>query len=290
MKRVLLIGSNGLLGASLVKRLKPQYKLITVTRVSENSDYNVDMTSTNGCINLLSEIKPDIIINLAALTNVDMCEDNINLAYNVNTKIAENIALYSNQSCSSFVVHISTDHIYDAENSKECDVIIHNSYAMTKYCAEKSFNLNNATILRTNFFGKSFSQTSEGLCDSIYNLAMSGQKLKLFSDVYFSPLSINTLCDVILTCLDKKIGGVFNVGSKEGLSKEIFLKEFLKLSGVSNILYQSISVDEIEFKTARPKDMRMNVNLFEKTFNYKLPKLINEIESAANEFKKYSIK
>jgi dTDP-4-dehydrorhamnose reductase len=115
-------------------------------------------------------------------------------------------------------------------------------------------------------------------------MAKEGKELKLFHDVYFSPLSIQTLCDVICTCLNKKLPGVYNVGAKSGMSKELFLKKFLKLAGLAELKYASVSVDDMNFKTPRPKDMRMNVSLFEQTFNYKLPKLINEIESVANEF------
>lgn len=284
MKRILIIGSNGLLGTSLVRVLRPFYELITVTRKSPDSDYNIDMSSGINSARLLSEVQPDFIINLAALTNIDICERDVNLAYMVNTKIAENIALYSNNN-TVFVVHISTDHIYDAENSSENEVVIYNSYAMTKYCAEKSFISDNAVILRTNFFGKSLSQASKGLCDSIYELAAAGKELKLFKDVYFSPLSINTLCDVIVVCLEKQISGVFNVGSKEGMSKELFLKSFLEMSCINNFKYQAVSVDEVDFITSRPKDMRMDVSSFERNFNYKLPKLINEITNVAYEFK-----
>ncbi|MBE8233729.1 MAG: sugar nucleotide-binding protein [Endozoicomonadaceae bacterium] len=290
MKRVLLIGSNGLLGSTLVKYLEPYFELITVTRTSLKSDYNLDMTSNKVSSKLFHEVNPDFIINLAALTDLDVCEKDINLAYKVNTKVAENIANYSNSHSKIFVVNVSTDHLYDAKESTEEDVVIYNNYAMTKYCAEKSYKLDNAVILRTNFFGKSLSEKSKGLCDSIYNSAYSGNELKLFNDVFFSPLSINTLCDVILTCLTKKISGTFNVGSKDGLSKEVFLKSFLKLAGLDNIEYKSISVQEIAFNTLRPKDMRMNVSLFEKKYCYNLPKLINEIESVANEFKKTFIK
>lgn len=286
MKNLLLIGSNGLLGTSLVKKLQSEFNLITVTRISSNSDYNVDMTSTIKSRDLFSETKPDFIVNLAALTNVDLCESDIFLAYKVNTKIAENIATYSNLNKNVFVVHISTDHIYNAENSSEEDVVICNNYAMTKYCAEKSFMSNNSIVLRTNFFGKSSSESAEGLCNSIYNKSINGADLNLFNDVYFSPLSINSLCDVINICLHKKISGVFNVGSKGGMSKETFLITFLKMCGLKDIRYQSISVDELNMKTVRPKDMRMDVSLFEKAFNYELPILINEIESVAHEFKK----
>lgn len=285
MKKVLVIGSSGLLGSSLVKSLAPLFSVITVTRTSSDSDYNLDMTSKKRSADLLLEVNPDFIVNLAALTNVDVCEDDINLAYNVNTKIAENIAEYSNDRLDTFVVHISTDHVYDEENSSEDDVVILNSYAMTKYCAEKSFKSGNAVILRTNFFGKSLSHMSEGLCNSIFSSAVAGAELKLFNDVYFSPLSINTLCDVILLCLEKRFSGVFNAGSKEGMSKEMFLKNFLELSGLKNIKYESISVDEMGFNTLRPKDMRMDVSVYEEVFDFKFPKLINEIESVANEFK-----
>ncbi len=285
MKRVLLIGSNGLLGSSLFKYLAPDYDVVTVTRKSDSSDFQVDMASKKKSDLLLSNIKPDFIINLAALTNVQLCEDNISLAYQVNTKIAENIAKYCESNC-TVVIHISTDHFYNRENSSEDDVDICNNYAMTKYCAEKSFKNENAVILRTNFFGKSLSSSSEGLCNNIYNQVKKGTSLKFFNDVYFSPVSILTLCEVISLCLRKKIPGVYNVGSNDGMSKEDFLFNFLTKSGVKNFDYKSISIDNVNLSTPRPKDMRMNVSLFERTYNYKLPTLINEIEKVANEFKK----
>jgi dTDP-4-dehydrorhamnose reductase len=69
------------------------------------------------------------------------------------------------------------------------------------------------------------------------------------------------------------------------MSKEKFLKLFLIESGIDDFKYKSISVDDLALRTARPKDMRMNVSLFERVFDYKLPNLSNEIMSVANEFK-----
>ncbi|PSU50929.1 hypothetical protein C9J12_02890 [Photobacterium frigidiphilum] len=284
MKKVVIVGSNGLLGSSLLKVLADKYEVTTITRKSEHSDYQVDMTSLNLSQSVLSDISPDFIINLAALTNVDTCECDINLAYLVNTKIAENIACFSKKH-NTFIIHISTDHLYNQNNATEQDVEICNSYAMTKYCAERSYNPNNSIVLRTNFFGKSHSESSLGLCNTIYKQAQEGIELKLFNDVYFSPLSIITLCDVINVCLRERIPGVFNVGSKNGMSKEQFLRYFLIKAGVENLKYKSISVDDVCLKTPRPKDMRMNVSLFERTYKYNLPKLMIEIENVANEFK-----
>ncbi|KMV28511.1 hypothetical protein AB733_23370 [Photobacterium swingsii] len=284
MKRVLIVGSSGLLGSSLTSYLTSQYDVKTVTSSSSESDFKVDMSYQDSCLSLLNEIAPDFIINLAAYTNVDGCESNIEKAYRVNTKITENIAKHCKENKSVFVIHISTDHFYDEFKSNEGMVKVYNSYALTKYSAELSCVSKQTTILRTNFFGRSFSLVSSGLCDSIYESTRNGKELNLFSDVYFSPLSINTLCEIIELSLRKKYPGVYNVGSKDGMSKQDFLLEFLNRCGFRDIKYKSVCVDSMNFKVKRPKDMRMDVTLFEKKFEYILPSLIDEIKSVANDY------
>jgi dTDP-4-dehydrorhamnose reductase len=286
MEKLLLIGSSGLLGSSLLEDLSPLYKVFTVTRTSKESDFQCDMSDKCASQNLLSDILPDIIINLAALTDVDGCEKDLSFAYQVNTKIAENISYYANANANAiFIIHISTDHFYNKNNSKECDVEILNNYAMTKYCAEKVFSSDNSVILRTNFFGKSKSHNSLGLCDSIYNRVKEKLPLKLFNDVFFSPLSIPSLCDVIVLCLSKKIPGLYNAGSKKGMSKKEFLIKFLDNVGFSDIDFKSISIDDLNLATPRPKDMRMDVSHFETVYQYSLPLLEDEIKRVSNEFK-----
>ncbi|WP_373958839.1 sugar nucleotide-binding protein [Vibrio gigantis] len=285
MKRVLIVGSSGLLGSSLTNYLASRYDVKTVTSSSSNSDFKVDMSNQQPCLDLLSEVDPDFIINLAAYTDVDGCESNIEKAYRINSKIAENIADYCRLNNQAFVVHISTDHFYDEEQSDENKVRIYNSYAMTKYSAELSYIPDQTTILRTNFFGRSSSSISLGLCDSIYKLACSGKELNLFNNVYFSPVSINTLCSIIELSLRKKLPGIYNVGSKKGMSKQDFLLEFLRKCGIEEIKYKSVNVELMNFPVRRPKDMRMDVTLFERKFEYILPTLIEEIESVANEYK-----
>lgn len=285
MESILIVGSSGLLGSSLVKALEGRFSVKTLTRTSEGSDFSLDMSNSVAALNILRKVKPNYIINLAALTDVDKCEADIESAYLINTRIAENIALYNGENKDCYTIHISTDHFYNKKNSNESMVEIYNSYAMTKYCAEQSLCLDNVTILRTNFFGKSRSNSSLGLCDSIYKIAKDNGKLKLFNDVYFSPLSIDRLCQIIELCIKKKKPGIFNVGSKEGMSKEEFLKIFLRKCGFYNLDFESVSVDTMNLKVKRPKDMRMDVALFENTFNYELPFLLEEIEGVAHEFR-----
>jgi dTDP-4-dehydrorhamnose reductase len=285
MKSLLLIGANGLLGTSLQKTLSKQFDVKTLTRKSNTSMYQVDMSSSHDCTGLLKRVQPDIIVNLAALTDVELCERNIELAYRVNTKITENIGEYTRDNKDVFLIHISTDQVYDANNSYENDIVIRNVYALTKYCGEKGLPAANSMILRTNFFGKSRSIKSEGLCDFMHKLARQGDEITLYNNVYFSPVSIDTLCNIICLCATRQIPGVFNIGSNSGMSKGDFLMYFLKASGLKNFKYKYVPVESGKNKTQRPKDMRMNVKRFETTFDYKLPELISEIESVSDEFK-----
>lgn len=278
--KALVVGAGGLLGTGLAPVLTQKgYEVITVSRASKGVDINTDMSDPLACARVVESVAPDVIVNLAAITDVDLCESNIELAFKVHVQLSENLARCAN---GAHIVHVSTDHFYDMCLSRECDVVIRNNYAMTKYCAEKAFD-ESCTILRTNFFGKD--TLGRGFCEGILRLVNSGEVLNLFHDVYFSPVSIALLCDVISACLQERVAGVFNVGSIDGMSKADFILEFLRLMGRDNFPYRKISVDDFGLKTTRPKDMRMCVEKIERRCGIKMPSLREEIERVSYEYK-----
>lgn len=284
MEKVVVVGASGLLGSSLCNHLKNNgFKVVTVARNSITCDYRIKANISSELDKVLEIENPDYIVNLAALTNVDKCEEDYPLAEDSNSEIPKNIA--HSEFSRAFVIHISTDHIYDKPNSKEEDIILLNNYAKSKLQGEYQCDMARTVVLRTNFFGRSQSDNSSSLCDEIYNKVKRGDHLKLFNDVFFSPVSIKTLCHVILTCIDRKITGIYNVGSKGGMSKELFLKTFLNKVGFRDFLYESVSVDSLDLDVTRPKDMTMDVSLFEKVYGFDLPLLLDEIESVADEFR-----
>ena len=124
------------------------------------------------------------------------------------------------------LIHISTDHVYDSlYPNKESDIIIRNYYALTKYTGELACASKYTTILRTNFVGRSNALHRESLTDWVYKSLINKQQVEVLSDVYFNPVSINTLCKVIQISIEnKEKSGVYNVGSvsKEGVSKAVF--------------------------------------------------------------------
>lgn len=114
------------------------------------------------------------------------------------------------------------------------------------------------------------------------------KKIYLFNDVFFNPLrleSLNKIFEKILN--DKKLflkKGIYNLGSKNSLSKEKFAKNFTKFLYLKYKDFVSTNVNSF-LKTKRSKNMAMNCKKFEKSFQITLPKLNDEI---LKEFKNYS--
>ena len=108
--KILITGSNGMLGHDLIEVLNNNHELILTTSKS------LDITDKDHVISFIQENNPDIVINSAAYTDVDGCEENQETAFSVNGDGVKNIAL----GCSEIncpLVHISTDYIFNGENT-----------------------------------------------------------------------------------------------------------------------------------------------------------------------------
>ncbi|WP_435274813.1 SDR family oxidoreductase [Psychrobium sp. nBUS_13] len=275
-KKVLLCGGTGMLGSTLYKELKSRYE----TRVHGNqksSHCSADLTSFEQVELLLNEENPDIIINLVALTNVDECQSNLNLAYSLNVKVPQNLASWARKN-NRKLIQISTDHIYNKKESLEQEVEIVNNYALTKLAGEAPVLAIGGVVLRTNFFGKSGVAGRESFSDWLISSFNCKVPIKLFSDVYFNPLSMKTLSESISIVLDNIVPGVYNVGSRDGTSKDIFARMIAKEAGLDHCFAKSTKFASMDLKAPRPLDMRMDVSKFENTYGVELPTLESEIK------------
>lgn len=235
----------------------------------------------------IRSIKPDAVINLAALTNVDECESNSRSAYIANALTANNLtkAIRSNTPKAK-LIHLSTDQVYDGIGPHcEEDTMPVNVYALTKLLGEKFIVGVNHCILRVNMFGRSQHPLRASFADWVVQSAASNTKRFLFEDVYISPLSINTLSKMINVVLVQGTQGLFNLGSKEGKSKyEIGIRLSSEL-GYNNHWATPGKVADTKLQARRPNDMRMDVAAFERSTGVALPTLESEIEAVAREFK-----
>ncbi len=288
MKLILVVGGDGLLGSTLVPILKSKgYSVQIVSRTGRSNVHNVDFSDAGLVPEFLDTIKPDVIINLAGLTDVDFCEASPNMSYRANVRVVENIVHWvKSRDSKCHLIHISTDHVYDGNgNHTEEDVTITNYYAFSKFAGELAALLIPSTIFRTNFFGKSFCSRRRSLSDWLYTSLKNGESIQVFDDVLFNPLSMDTLCEFLLMAIEKKTAGLFNLGSRDGFSKADFAFYFSRILKFDSHKMKRTTTDKVNFlKIYRPKRMLMDCSKFEKEFNIVLPKLEDEITKVVRRY------
>ena len=194
-KRILITGGSGILGTNwgCIKRhtwdvtLGIHVNLVALANVNTAHINLEDIESLGEEINALN---PDLVVHAAAMTNVDQCEMNYDLAKHINADLAGNIALVTAKN-NIPLIYISTDQIFAGDKSyySEAEKVSPlNNYGKSKALGElKVLSVNkDALIVRTNFFGWG-SIRRQSFTDWLILGLRSGRELTMFEDVFFYP-------------------------------------------------------------------------------------------------------
>jgi dTDP-4-dehydrorhamnose reductase len=285
--KIILLGADGLLGSSLkLFLLNKNYEIITVGR-SISSDHILDLLNTNALTNLINQTLPTCIINLVALTNVDNCEVDVSTAMRSNGLVPGSIsdAINKSQNPEIHFIHISTDQVYIGDGGHQEDRVCPvNVYGLSKLTGELMIKNSKSTILRTNFFGKSICKSRTSFSDWAYKSIYQLEPITLFKNILFNPLHISTICKYIDLIMERKVFGVFNLGSKNGISKAEFVLAF-----ISGLGYKLNNVSIVDYSVncsiaKRPLNMTTNVSKFESALQIELPNIYSEIDLAILEY------
>lgn len=186
MMKVLILGANGMLGYDLIKVFSKNksYKIFT------SSKEDLDITNKKGVQDKITNLKPDIVINAAAYTDVDGCETNKKLCMEVNGRAVGYIA----QACKaqdSILVHFSTDYVFNGkkkqgykEDEKQIDPI--NVYGQSKAEGEKELqkHTDKFYLIRTSWL---YGKNGKNFVDTMLNLAKKRDRLKVVADQHGKP-------------------------------------------------------------------------------------------------------
>lgn len=283
--KVLITGASGLLGANLLEYLSPSYKLYGsyFQHKIENENiqtFKLNIRNKEKVTRWIKEIRPDYVIHTAALTEVDACEDNRNLAYQVNVQGTENI-LSATADIGAHLTYISTDAVFGGKkgdyNEKDAPNPV-NYYGQTKLQAEgpiKSYD--RGLVLRINLYGWN-AQSKLSLAEWIIRNLKQKKKLTLFKDVTFNPLYVQTIAKVIQILLEKNQTGLFHVGASDIMSKLEFGRKIGKIFSLQQNTINPTSVEEKDFLATRPKNTTLCVSRIEGTLSKSMPKIAEGIE------------
>jgi dTDP-4-dehydrorhamnose reductase len=287
MANVLVTGATGLLGSSLVPFLQERGHQVTRLGHTQPADLNADLSSYDQTVHALDQAKPGVIINLTALTNVDRCETHPHEAYLLNVKPVENLSIWMQAAgYPCHLIQISSDQVYDGLGPHaEGKVTIRNHYAMSKLAGELAAANVSSTTLRTNFVGRSHCEGRTSFTDWLYDALRNGTPINVFNDVMFSPLALGSLCDCIERAIFYRPLGVFNLGSRDGMSKADFAFAFADAKGLPTSKLVRGNIRAVASMAARrPTDMRMKCEKLELSMRLRLPRLIDEIQTLAQDY------
>ncbi len=263
--KIFITGISGLLGLNLALQLRDKHEISGCyhthpVQLDSVNALQLDLLDIEHTNKLLHQLRPDVVIHTVGLTSVEGCESDPVLAHKLNVEATQHIAEAS-RTMKFKLVHISTDHLFDGASAwrrEEDTPNPLNVYARTKLKAEETVleSSDDALVIRTNFYGWGTSVRSS-FSDWIYQSLEKGQQLRMFSDVFFTPILINDLSNLILQLVNKGAAGIYNVAGRERLSKYDFAVKLADAFNCPSENIHSISVKEFPFKAQRPKDMSL---------------------------------
>ena len=245
--KILITGSDGMLGHDLADVLKGKHELILTTSKT------LDITDKNHVIDFVSSQKPDMLINAAAYTDVDGCEKNQELAYSVNGEGVRNLA----RACKKIgcgLVHISTDYVFNGENTRpwveddETGPI--SVYGKSKLEGEKAICeiLDKYFILRTAWLygvnGRNFPKT-------MLELAENHSKITVVYDEVGTPTYTLDLAQAISKLIETDCYGIYHLTNSGSCSWCEFARYIFEIAG-ADVEVVPVTADEFARPAPRP--------------------------------------
>jgi dTDP-4-dehydrorhamnose reductase len=229
--KILVTGSNGLLGQKLTELLEndPSVTLIATARgksvlpITKGEFHNLDITDGQAVDDVFARTRPDVVINTAAMTQVDQCETEREACWTANVTSVENLVAACTK-YSTHLVHVSTDFIFDGtrgpldENEKPNPV---NYYGESKLAAEEVVKKSKAgwSILRTVLvFGITRDMSRSNIVLWVKNSLEQGKNIQVVNDQWRTPTLAEDLAQGCYLAAKKKATGIYNISGKDFLT------------------------------------------------------------------------
>jgi dTDP-4-dehydrorhamnose reductase len=230
MTRILVTGVSGLLGINLAHEMMRTYDIVGVDRGKlVNAPFkiwNADLLDSGALDAILNSVRPNWLINCAALANLDDCENVPYLARALNTDLPAQMAKACRSRGVSFA-HISTDAVFDGEKdgfyTEEDSPNPRGVYSQTKLDGERAVldENKNAIVARVNFYGWSLSG-KRSLAEFFHHNLTTNKSMSGFTDVIFCPMFVNHTVRTLIKMLEKNLSGLYHLVGTQAMSKYQF--------------------------------------------------------------------
>jgi len=263
MKRLLLTGSNGVLGTKLLADLSSEYDVLATSTGRDqnhtlvNHNYQtLDITHEDRVKEIIKAFSPEIIIHTAAYTNVDGAEREREKCYQVNVEGTRFLAEAAVE-CDAKLVFLSTDYVFDGESGPYLEEDSPHPvgwYGQTKYEAERivSALLSTALICRTTVLYGIAPHLRTTFVPWLVRELGSGKAVNIVTDQWNNPTLAEDLSGMIGALIQSDQSGLFNTMGASYLSRLDFAVEIADYFSLPKYLVQPITTDSLHQAARRP--------------------------------------
>jgi dTDP-4-dehydrorhamnose reductase len=265
--KILITGANGLLGQHLIKQLlDKQYTVIATSKGTSRlsfdhherySYHQLDVTDGPMVNNMLLQFRPDIILHAAAMTQVDMCEENKIDCWNVNVT-ATRFLLDAAREINARFIYLSTDFVFDGLNgpyAEDAEPNPVNYYGSSKWGAEKAVAESGLqwTIIRTILVtGNPSAGTRSNIITWVKEKLEKGEKIRVVDDQYRTPTFVEDFVNGITLVLAKNATGIFHISGKDLLTPYQIAVETARILQLDESLIERTDSSSLSQLATRP--------------------------------------
>jgi dTDP-4-dehydrorhamnose reductase len=266
--RILITGASGLLGLNTALETANQHTVFG--QVNKNAIQTeaftvlkADLVKPGAVEGLLDQTQPEWVIHCAALANLEACEKDPELAWELNTEVPRKFA-EACQKGGARLLHVSTDAVFDGQTGGYTEEDQPNplgTYAQTKYQAELAVMAANpdAIVARVNLFGWSL-RGRRSLAEFFFNNLSAGNPVMGFTDIYFCPLLVNDIAHLFIKVLERELTGLYHVLSSDTMTKYDFGITIARKFGLDPELIAPKSVLDSGLEAVRSPNLTLKVD------------------------------
>ena len=264
--KIAVIGAKGMLGSELCRVLGAAHEILAWD-IAE-----IDITDRVGTLDRLGAARPDLIINSAALVNVETCESDPDRAWRINAVGAQNLALAAQQTGSA-LLYISTDYIFDGQTETAYDEVALpnplNQYGKSKLAGERlSLQICARTYsIRTAWI---FGHAPNNYVARVLSAADKEGVVRMPVDQLESPTYTVHLAQAISHLIATGAYGIYNVTSIDACTRADFARYVLQVAGRTEQV-EEVDSSQIKRPVKRPAHAVLDCRLYQLVTGHPLP-------------------
>lgn len=288
--KFLVTGASGLVGSQVAKDLvdlnHDVYSSYHDTKPEHGIAIQLDLLSQGDIISTLNETRPDSIIHLAAMTGVDQCEEQPDLAMSINANATKVLARQAAKQ-HAFFVYVSTDYVFDGMKKMRTEYDTPNPlgiYGKSKLAGELALN-NLASPYAIARISSPFGlhKTKKSFPIWVKENLESKTNISVLVDQFTSPTYVPNLSQMLIDIATRKITGTFHTAGATRISRYDFAEMVADKLNLDKRFLRPVSMSEMKWKAQRPKDSSLDVSFANEILNAKPQQIETSVQLLVNQ-------